>query len=318
MANPSNVHIDTYLSGILTGYMTDEFALVQAVPKITSAKDSGKVPKLSDDHYRLDEDVRRYGGSYVRVDYDYSTDSYSAEERGLEFPIDDRFRKQYDDPLDAERDATLVLAHKMNLRLEKAIADVFTATGSYQGTDWYESTAQLWDGTGTPVADALTAINQCISQTGANPMGFYGVCAFNTYKALVTNTDVTSRYTSTVPGAANVANITPQAVANAMGLQGLYVSGAVYNTAAEDATASFSSVYPDDDFVVFARTENPGLLSPNFLALITPSGEGGGQPIIEKYRDESKRSDILRVRNCWDILVMNKKLGYMYQDALTA
>jgi hypothetical protein len=313
----SNARIDTYLSGVLAGYSNKSFGLVNSVPSISSSGDTGKLAKITNDHFRLDYDQRNYGSTYHRVDYDYSTDTYTAIEYGLEIALDDRWVKNFSDPLRAERDATIVLAHKMNLRLEKAIADAIQSTDAYNGTDWYDTTtAHAWEGTGDPAYDVGVGINQCISQTGADPFSFVGVCSYNVFNALMANENLRANYTSTTPGAANRRAMTPADIAAALGLKALYVSAASYNSANEGATESFSSVMNSDDFVVFAHTESPGILNDWFIAKITPEGEGGDQPVIERYRDESRRSTILRVRNAWDLLIGNDKLGYWWQDVI--
>lgn len=316
MPKRANVKIDRFLTNLILGYRNEDYVLVRSVPTVTVSKEAGKIPALNDDHYRLAHDLRQLGGRAGTIDLDYGQISYSADERSLEFPVDDRLRGLQDDPIDVERDATMALADRLRLRMEYNLATLFSTTANY-ASGHTNATARNWSTTGDPIGDVQDAIATIVGETGISPNSIYGVCSYSLFRHLKSHSDIKAVYANTTPGASGAANLTAAAVASALGLAGLEVVTAVYNTAKEGATASFSYVFPETHFAVYVKRQ-PSLFSPNFAMRLAPSIPGlprGADVAGDRYRDESIKSDVIRATVIADEIVGRSRYGYLYTNA---
>ena len=85
-------------------------------------------------------------------------------------------------------------------------------------------------------------------------------------------------------------------------------------SASAKALAPVVLVWGDDDFSVFYKTENPGIMTPNFGYGVYPRIPGlpGAQVVSDRYRDEKVTSDIVRSRLLLDSIVADSELGFLF------
>lgn len=309
----TNVHIDTLLTTAVAGYKNLDYQARNVLPILPAAKESGKIGKYGTEHYRLDFNERSMGAKASRIDWQATTPvTFSASEWTVEKPVDDREKALYDDPFNAMVDASLVCAEKIWLKMEDLVATLMNTTGNFGSN----AAGSAWGtpGTGLPVTNIKTAVNNIVNRTGIGPRNLYGCCSFKVFTDMCANNEVKNLFLNTVPNRAGLAVLTTADIASAVGLADIYVFTAVKNTAVEGAADSFSNVYGTTTFAVFAKYPGPpNMMAPSFASIISPSVPGlpGANIAVDQYRDESVRSDVVRASALFDQIVVNSAMGHL-------
>lgn len=311
MPQSANIRIDSFLTGIAAGYKNDDYVADQVLPLIPVAEEAGKIGVYGVDHYRIDMNARAMGADTPRGDWSASTPlTFSANEWSFEIPVDDRQRKFYQDPFDAERDATIACMEKILLKREDLVATLMSTDANFgaataAGTTWATSASA------TPVSNIRAAILAIVQRTGINPKRMSVVMSYALWNKLVQTTEFKALYLNTVPGAAAPAKITPELAASAIGLSEIIVGSAVKLTSKEGATDAFSDIWSATKVAVFAKAPRPTLMTPGFGALLSPTVAlfKGATVAVDKYREEKKRSDVVRAGALFDLITVVKNVG---------
>lgn len=314
MLPTGTIHIDTFLTGALVGKTNEEYIADRILKPLYSPKLTGKIAKFGNEQYRVDFANRALGTQGQMVNWSVDSTTYDVLEYRLEHPVDDAEKGMYDDPYDAYRDAQTVLWNKCMLKKELLVASIVNLNTSYDST-LRDANNKSWDSTGNPITDITGAISTIVSKSGVSPTNLYGVCSYAVFNWLRTNAKVAANYVNSVPGAANPANITAPVVASCVGLAGLHVGTAVYNTANEGQTASYSWVWGGDDFmIVYIPPGDLTPMTPCFGATVYPRIEGlpGAQVVTDVYRNEALTSDVVRCRLMMDEIVTDSFMGYHF------
>jgi len=317
MPLPSDVHIDTLLTGVMAGSQNDGFIAREVLPSIPAGKETGYIGKMGEDHYRVDFAARAPGSKSRRIDYDVSKVAYAADEWCLEFPIDRRTRNNYDDPYDADRDATMVLRQKIDLKVETLVASLLTTAANYP-TAQKTTTTVSWDTTGNPISNVGDAVEAIQDATGSALVNVHGACSHKVFKVLQQNAIIQTAYLNTVPGAIGRGSLKAAAIADVLGLASLQVGSAIQITSAEGATVVKAAVWGTDMFVVYAKTPSGGILVPNLGYIIVPQIQGfpGLDTVVDRYMDESAKSEIIRATMIADELLTDTNYGYLFDDVI--
>jgi hypothetical protein len=139
-----------------------------------------------------------------------------------------------------------------------------------------------------------------------------GVCGRIVEARLVANATIRATLTGVMAG--TVATVRTN-LAAILGLDELIVSDRNYNTAVEGVTASYSPVI-DDDILIVAVPNSPGLMTPS-AGLTFAWNEGGrGNLYVERYREENIKSDILRTVSYWGFEQTGAALGVFMADVV--
>jgi hypothetical protein len=310
MPRSDNMRIDPFLTGIASGYKNEDYVGDKIIPVIPVAEESGKIAAYGLEHYRVDFNARAMGTDTPRGDWQAGTPtSFSANEWSFEMAIDDRMRKLYQDPFDAERDAVTTLMEKIFLKREQLVASLLQTSGNFNTAT--SGTAWGTPATGTPVTDIRSAMRSIVARTGISRKNLIGVCSDVVWDKLIANDELKKLFLNTIPGAAAVTAMTPSLVASVIGLQDIIVGSAVNLTSKEGATNAMADVWSTSVFTVLRKAKKPTLMDPGFAAIFAPTvpGFGGSTVSSDKYREESKRSDIVRVGALYDMIVVTKDVA---------
>lgn len=313
MPKPSNVHIDTFLTGIAAGYKNDAHIAADAVPIIPVARETGKIAAYGTDHYRIDFGPRAMAGKAARVDWATGTPlTFTAAEWTVEKPIDDRERGLYDDPFDADADATMAVMEKVLLKREDLVATLMATSGNFGSTT---AATVTWGtpATAYPVKNIRDAMRAIVARSGVSRKNIYAIMSDALWDKLILTTEFKNLYLNTIPGAAAPGNITVAQAAAAIGVAGIYVGTDVKLLTQEGIADTFADVWSANTCAVFARTPNPSIINPSFAAIISPTVPGfkGATVVVDRYREEESRSDIIRGTALFDQVVVNKNMGQL-------
>lgn len=309
-----DVHVDMALTDFSIAYRQEMPAYADRIfPRMTVTKQSDKyfVWDKADMWRRNITKKRAAGTAFERGGVRLSTDSYYCEEYPLEYPIDDRVRRNSDAAVDLENFGARWLVEQINLEKDYQWATDFMTTSS----GWTAGTALSngkWSvsATATPITDVTGWVRQLKRGLGSSRQHrIVGVCGSIVEKALISNAQIRNSKIYVAEGTVEAIRASLAAV---LGLDELIIFDREYNTAAEGKAASYSPIV-DDDFLVVAVPRTLGLEVPS-AGITFEWDDGKGPMYIEQYRDEPIASDILRGVCHFDHKLTGADLGVFLDD----
>lgn len=300
--------IEPVLTGMLTAYQQaqDRFVAGRVFPAVPVQTDSGTYLKLTKRYWYRDGLQRRAPGDpFARLDYGTEKDTYKTEQWAGDEAIADEERANSQLPLDLEQAAIDHLGNFSLLRKEIQFATDFMkigvwATDNTAATDWD-------DANGDPIADIIDAAGVISAATGYLPNTL--VVGDIVDRALRKNAKIreTIKYVQATTMAAVRA-----AIAGALGIENYVVSSAIYDTANDGQTASYSPVIDDDALLLYVNPASGWAgVSAGKTFVWQP---GGGLGSIYRWRDAGRHADIIQHKEQWDQKVIAPELGYFFSD----
>lgn len=301
--------VNPVLQNMLVGFAQAEnrFAALRAFPAVSVASDSGTYYKFTQKYWFMDGLAPRAPGSaFARGGIGVETDTYETMQWGKEFPVAVETEAANQAPLSLQNAGVRWLAQQSFIRKERAFATAFMTT-SVWGTDDNNSATDWDDASGAPITNVRTASRTISQATGM--MGNSMVCGEIVYDALLVNAQIlgTMQYTNTVTIATREALL-----AAVLGLDTLLVSRAIYNTANEGQTASYSPII-DDDALIYYNNPTAGLFDATAGKTFVWN-PGGGAGAVTSYFENQTKSDILQHSEQWDQKQVASALGYFFAD----
>lgn len=302
--------VDPVLTNLSIGYKNDRFLWDKLAPQTEVALQSGTFFIYSREFWMRQHlgAERAENGTYTRVGYGVSTDTYETIERGFEKLTDDPTKKASQTPDSLETKDVEFLTNLMELELEKKVAATCFVT-SVWGTSTTLTGGDQWSDfdDSDPIANADTAIRTIKRNTGTRPnICFMGLTVWEKLKE---HPLVLDKYKHTQTGI-----MTEQLVAPVLGVEEIVVGDSTENSAGENVTYSGADIWTDN--IVFAVRNAPGLsIAAGALTLIW--NESGNVPwAVQTYRDETARGDVTRVFTHFVPKIVSSQHGYMYLDGV--
>lgn len=330
MPNPTqgDVHVNRPLTNISIAYIQKltNFIADRAFPAIPVMKQSDSYFTYSRADFNRDEmKVRAAGTESAGSGYGVDADNtYYCPVEAYHKDVSDQVRGNTDDPLNADRDATLFVTNKAMIRRERKWATTAMVSDAWsQGLSGVASNPGtgefiVWsDAASTPIEDVRGAKRAVLEATGFEP----NVITFGkeAYDALLDHPDIIDRikYTSS-PG--NPAVVNEQSLAALFELEEVQVSKAVYNTAKEGVTES-STFIAGPHALVHYRNPTPGIMQPSSGYSFSWNGWMGASALghrIKRFRMEQLESDRIEIQMAISHKIVGADLGYFFSDAATS
>lgn len=298
---------DPLLSSMLIAYMNEEsdFAARRAAPAVPVNEESGTYITLEKKHWFADKMERRaYGDKRARGGYTFGSDTYETLQWALEHPIPDEHEATSQVPMRLESVALQWLAHQSNIRKEVAFAADFMTTGVWTTnptpTDWDDSS-------GVPITDVRTNKRVVRQLVGVAPNAL--TMGEIVYDSLVVNAQVATKiqYTET-----QTVDRVESLLAAVLGVEFLFVSRAVYNSANTGQTESIDPIMDDDALLHIVK---PGADMWDVSSLKTFTwAPGGGEGSAKSYYDDSADSTIVAHKEQWDQKLISADTGVFFAD----
>jgi hypothetical protein len=291
------------------------FIAQKVLPLVEVAKQAGTFGKITIEQLLKTGTTRRTpGAGYNRGDWSFDDATFSCEEHGWEEPVDDREAKMYADYFDAEQISTLRAYNNVLLNMEARVsAAIFNAT---TWTSYTTGITTEWStvATATPLADIRAAKLAVFNQCGMWPNTV--IMDREVFNNCIACADVVSliKYSGLIDPRAGA--ITPQALAQAFDVDQVLVAGGAKDTALEGQAASIASLW-DDEYVMVCKTATTDDIREPCIGRIFHWAEDGSSigGTVETYREEQRRSDIVRVRNDVDEVVLYVECGHLLSNA---
>lgn len=286
------------------------FIGAKVLPEYGVAAKSGTYPRLEIAAAELLSEgstVRAPGGKYGEVVRGWTSDTYDCIDRGLEEAVDDTVAKDLGRYFNVEAGKARLCLRNMMLSHEvRAAAEVMNATTFGAGTNSAVAYTVANLATISFVADILAAIER-VNDKGnqANTI----VMSSTIMNRIKLGTLVQNFLRGSLPGDATL-NVTANSIAAAFADNGItqcLVGRARYNSAKKGQAYSASSVWGNTYiWVGDVKAGDPNMGGAGRTLTWT---EEGGLFVTETYRDEGRRSNMVRVRQNTDEVIVDPTAG---------
>lgn len=274
-----NAHIDRAMTNISVAYMQDANAFIadKVFPIV-------KVKRQSDVYYiysRADflrDEAQLRGAASESAGGDYgveSSDPYYCRKHAFHKDVTPEERANYDEPLDADRDATDFVSQKMLIRREMEWASNFFKAGVWgkeiEGADSASAGKAIYwnNATSDPIRDVTEASVQMASDTGYRPNTL--VLSPFVFNALKNHEDILDRIKYTQKGI-----VTTDLLATLFEVDRVLVAWGVVNTAAKGDAEKTGFIMGKHALLCYAAP-SPALKKPSAGYIFAWTGlEGSG------------------------------------------
>lgn len=289
-------------------------------PVIEVASQAGDFGKIPLEQLLQNSDTKRAPGSgYSRGTFTFEKATFSCQENGHEEVVDDREAKMYAEYFDAEVISTARAYNAVLRNAEQRVADAVFNTAVWTGSSLTTAVTNEWDDAtnATPIGDVEAAAQKVYDNSGLWPNAL--VVTEKVFRNLRLADQIRDRISSSGAGDSELAGrIVEQQIAQAFGLNYIIVAGGSKNTAAEGQTASVAPVWSGEYAMVCKVATSADPKEP-CIGRTFHWGEDGSSPggIVETYRDESRRGEVVRVRHDVDEIVLYPEAGHLLSNITT-
>ena len=273
----------------------------------------GKIPL--EQLLQSSETRRAPGAGYSRSNWTFTTDSFSCEEHGHEEPVDDAEAEMYADFFDAEMIATQRAMSSILVNHEQRAADALFNTTTFGNTaithEWDDATNAV------PVDDVEGRVQAIYDASGlwANAL----IINKKVFRNLRECAQVRDRIASSGAGDPTKAqDITVNMLKAVFDLDFIFVGGGTKNSANEGQAASPAQIWDGEYALVCKVATGADVREPCVGRTFHWSADGsaaGG--MIESYRDENVRSDVIRVRHDVHQKILVAEAGALLSNVTT-
>lgn len=263
---------------------------------------------------RLDENRRAPNTSYQQVTNSWTSDSFETQDYGYESDVDDSLKAYADRYLDLEVSTARILDTKLMLAHEQRVANLLINTASFTAT----SSITAYSQANLAVVDFVGDVqNACEKQRGLGTVANSIVLSYPLWnyvrRAPLFQNYIRGNFPTVLPTI-----ISPEQAAQVFfdqGIEKIYIGGAYQDVGGEGQAYSGSPLWPNTYFWV-GKVSGGDFMAGGALRTIS-WGEDGGFKVVESYRDERKRSDVLRVRQTVAEKVIDQRAGQLIQTSAT-
>lgn len=283
---------------------------------------SGTFGKIPVEQLLQHRDTKRAPGSgYARGNWKFETATYATEEHGAEEPVDDREAKMYADYFDAEVIAALRARSAVLVNAEQRIADAVFNASTWTGGSLTTAITNEWDSNHTtdavPIDDVEAAVQKVYDGSGLWPNAL--VINRKVFRNLRNLDQIIERIHASGAGSpAKASDITEAMLAAVFDLEYVIVAGGSKNSAKEGQAVSPAQIWSSEYAMVCRIATSRDMREPCIGRTFHWSEDGSnilGQ--VESYRDESVRSDIIRVRHDVDEIILYPQAGHLLSNVTT-
>jgi len=273
--------------------ITMGFVGLEVMPIFPVAEYTATYPVMPAEALFNIHDVKRGAGSgYTRVEEEFEEGFYTTKDHGLEYPIDDRQAAIYKSKFDYEAVIATMLMNKILRAHEKRVADKLFNTSNFTATN----ATTAWSTTAS--ADPLYDI-----ETGKDSLRSSGVEAdtliipYDGVKWLRQNDDLKEMIYQLFPDAAKSGRVTVEHLRTVFDVPKVLIAGGLYNASKKGQDASLSDIW-GARYAMLCKTSAGDISDPCVgRTFLWNEGQNGAMPIVEQYRENRTRGNILRVRH---------------------
>ncbi len=298
------------LGQVVMEYVEDASMLpigLQVMPLFPTGKQAATFPVIPKEALlKIPDTARAPRGGYNRGNWEYERGQFSTAENGWEEPVDDAERGllEGEAPGMADFIATRrAWSHIMRGQEKRIAAKVFNAT-TFSGST--AAVTHEWDDAtnAVPITDVKNATEVIRSACGLLPNVL--IVSWSTFQDLKNCDQIVNRLKYTFPGI-DLNRMSSEQLAAVFNLSKVLVGGAVYDSAGEGIATSVSDLWYNEYAMLTRVASGLDITEPCIGRTFLWTEDSPANPIVESYRDETVRSDIVRVRHNVDECYIQSK-----------
>jgi len=291
----------------------NEFVGTQVLPIFPTKKKSSIFPAITRESITREADTKRAPrGNYNRDGFTAKDKQYNCEEFGLEGVLDDGERTLYSSDFDAELTTVQIVTRRVLQAQERRIASLVFNTTTFTGAQLYtDNTATPWTSATT---DAIAQVRAIREKVRAN-------CGLDANALIFSKANLDRLLNNSVikDSIKYVARLTEAEILNALsdlfGVRRIIVGRGIYNTAKEGKAFVNGDIW-NSSYAMVAVIGDPNRLSdPSIGRTFLWSSDSPENATVEQYRDDASRSDIFRVRQHVDEIVVDPYFAHLMKIA---
>ena len=266
-------------------------------PLLPVAAKSGqylKVQLAQADLLNNDSKARSSASDYARVTRSFGTDSYDAVEYGLEEVIGDDFKADADRFFDLEASSARYLLRQLKIGHEKRVSDIINAaTTPFTTADQSAISAY----TNANLANIDVAGDVAAARTELNKLGYEAnavLMSAPVFERIRRTTKLQNQFFGVVSDTKGRL-LSEAEIAAALGVERVLVGRAAVNSANKNKSYSGGFIFPNT-FITVANVQSGQFTADGIGRTLVWSADAPGGFVTESYRDEARRSNVLRVR----------------------
>lgn len=315
-----NAHIDKVLTNISLGYPNDGFVGERLFPSVPVKKQSDKYYQFGREAWGLEpgSDVRAPGTEANEIPgLALSLTPYFAQEHMLQIAVTDEERENADSPLAPDRDGAELVTAKVLLGREIAIKNMVTNTANYAsgysttlvGTDQW---SDLDDS--DPIQDVKAG--RLAIHAGLFVDINTAIIPYQVMSVLEDHPDFIERIKYS-----ERAIITPELIATLFNIPNIIVPSVGWNSARMGASEALAYLWGKDVVMAYVPPR-PGMKIPAFGYEFTWAYPGAGVQVVDRWREEKRKSDLIRVGRRYDLKLVavngsgESVAGYLIKEAV--
>lgn len=318
MPNSKQVYVRKALANFAVRYPRSRFVAEQLIPNISVDKQSGEYPIFDAARRAMASvnDLRTPGVGANMVKFDITWDNYLCGGHALKTEITREERKNADEAVAAGMEAAsinlltgrVLTNQDIDLRARMDAAVAASGLTANVTDEWNDRTS------GIPADDIETAINAVRASSGLVPNVM--LMDFAPWQALASHPQILDRI---VAGGNNTepAMASPEAIAKIFKLDKVIVVDTMKNTAMEGQTASLSTIWGDEVYVLHQQEQLIEDL-PSFMFRFVwdaPTSVDGWE--VTTWTDDDTKSDYYRIERYSVQKVIAQNLIYKIGETLT-
>jgi len=292
-----------------------DFISTKVFPIFRSNKKEAKFSAITRESLAQIADTKRAArGGYNRGSIGAKDKSFACEENGFEMPLDDSERSLYANDFDAEfaavKAAQGIIQRNQEARIAAALFNTSTFTGSALYTDI--SSSAPFATIGSNVLGAIrTAKGKVRANCGIDPNAL--VISATNRDRLLANTDIITRIQYT-------ARATDQEILRAFsdlfGVKYVFIANAIKNSAKEGKDFASADIWSSLYAMLAVVVENgQDLTQPGVGRTFLWTEDAPENVTVESYREDAIRSDVFRVRQHTDEVLIDANFGHLLKVA---
>lgn len=317
----ANAVANASFRGDLNTYVMEAFSLdrmfigAQVFPVFGVSTREGQYPKFTIPRSQLQRNVateRAPDGSYGEITRQFVRETYSTVDRGLEERVDDAYKADFARYFDAERIAALQTLNNVRMAHEVRVAAQLYNSNNFAAT----SAVVAYTAGNLATVDFIRDVQNRIESLNSAGVIPNAIVMSDTVANFVKRTTLFQNFVKPYGVSPSGAQPTDSTIAAAfadLGIERLLIGRIAVDNSKNRTTASLSKVW-GNDFIWVGNIQSGDPFAGGAGRTFTWNEEGGVF-VTESYRDEKRRSDMVRVRQHTDEKVIDGNAGRLIQTS---
>lgn len=307
----SQVKIDLMLTNVSIQFKNPGYIAEEVVPIIPVKLETSKYFVYDKTRFDIPKTLRAEQAQYARINWAPTTQTYSCNEHALEHLIDDRERQNAIEPLNLDIDGTEIITDMILNDREQRVANMLTASANYTHSNYSDlnGLATAWDqfGTSDPIKDiAVTGRERVRANSGLYPNTLILSAKVASY--LDQHPVIIDRLKYNAQGGVAVSYL--DALAKIFKVDRVVIGSALYRSSNENQTDALTDIWGNHAVLAYIN-QRPAIKQPTLAYMFQSRPR-----MVEKYREDNRKSDVLRCSEVVDEKMVSDSCGYLFRNVV--